>query len=288
MVSMSNDTPRQIDERLAEMYGELATIKRHVASDASMIYSAAGARREYYGRELRYNMSFEEALQKAEKLVADQGFRYHDAEDHLKSYRQGLKDTHAKLDEIEEQDSLYTGWSRFFVVTSSQGHIHSSMHCKSCYDTTTFGWLPHLSGWSEAEAVEACGPALCSVCFPSAPVEHQGGKISPEDAEQLSKGKTITELQAERQAVKDEREAKKAAKAARKVERARKVLAKAEKFYAENGGFDAVMQWEPGRLYSFDLQQTVEDLIRDDMKRVNGQRPYNEDPRQIIAQAEAA
>jgi hypothetical protein len=84
--------------------------------------------------------------------------------------------------EIEALEDLYTGWSRFFVVTSSSGHIHSSMHCSTCYHTTTYGWLPELSGKTEAEAVEAHGPALCSVCFPSAPVDMVGGKITKAQA----------------------------------------------------------------------------------------------------------
>jgi hypothetical protein len=62
-------------------------------------------------------------------------------------------------------------WSRFFLVTSSAGHIHSSMNCSTCRPTTSFGWLPDVSGLTEVEAVEAHGPTLCSVCFPSAPVE---------------------------------------------------------------------------------------------------------------------
>lgn len=84
--------------------------------------------------------------------------------------------------EIDALQALYTGWSRFFLVTSSAGHIHSSMHCSSCRYTTTYGWLPELSGKTEGEAVEAHGPALCSVCFPSAPVEHVGGKITKAQA----------------------------------------------------------------------------------------------------------
>jgi hypothetical protein len=56
------------------------------------------------------------------------------------------------------------------------------MHCSSCRPTTTYGWLPDLSGKTENEAVAAHGPALCSVCFPTAPVEHVGGKITPSQA----------------------------------------------------------------------------------------------------------
>lgn len=67
-------------------------------------------------------------------------------------------------------------WSRFFLVTSSDGHIHSSMSCSTCRPTTAYGWLPEMSGLTEEAAMTALtelgpGPsALCSVCFPNAPV----------------------------------------------------------------------------------------------------------------------
>jgi len=67
-------------------------------------------------------------------------------------------------------------WSRFFLVQG--GHIHSSMSCSSCNkmgQLTRFGWLPELSGLTEADAVAAHGAILCTVCFPSAPVEWTNG-----------------------------------------------------------------------------------------------------------------
>lgn len=90
--------------------------------------------------------------------------------------------------EYEAYDALnaaYDGWARFFVVTSSAGHIHSSMSCGTCRVTTTYGWLPSLSGLTEADAVAECGPALCSVCFPSAPLDHLG-KLTAAKARKLA------------------------------------------------------------------------------------------------------
>lgn len=88
-------------------------------------------------------------------------------------------------EEIAEQEAAYTGWSRFFLVTSSSGHVHSSMHCSTCRPTTTYGWMPELSGQTETQAVTLLGPSLCSVCFPTAPVEHVGGKITAAKAKTL-------------------------------------------------------------------------------------------------------
>ena len=62
-------------------------------------------------------------------------------------------------------------WSRFFLVDASNGHIHRSLHCSTCFPTTRYAWLPDLSGLTEDDAVKAHGPRLCSVCYPSAPVE---------------------------------------------------------------------------------------------------------------------
>jgi hypothetical protein len=62
-------------------------------------------------------------------------------------------------------------WSRFFLVKNVGGHIHSSMSCSTTFPTTQWAWLPTLSGLGEADAVAAEGTRLCSICYPSAPVE---------------------------------------------------------------------------------------------------------------------
>ena len=93
-------------------------------------------------------------------------------------------------------------WSRFFLVLNTNGHIHSSTSCSTCFVTTEFGWLPELSGLTEADAVEQQGEILCSVCFPSAPVEWTNGTSNTDKA-----------AKAEREAAKAERLAKKIAKA---------------------------------------------------------------------------
>jgi len=68
---------------------------------------------------------------------------------------------------IQLDKDLYEGWNRFFLVQ----HIHSSQHCSSFRPTTRVGWLPDVSGLTEAEAVRAHGATLCTICFPSAPTE---------------------------------------------------------------------------------------------------------------------
>jgi len=67
----------------------------------------------------------------------------------------------------------YKGWNRFFLVQ----HIHNTQHCSSFRPTTRVGWLPDVSGLTEAEAVAAHGETLCTICFPSAPTELTTKKV---------------------------------------------------------------------------------------------------------------
>lgn len=75
---------------------------------------------------------------------------------------------------------LYTGWTRFYLVQ----HIHNSPHCSSFRPTTQIGWLPDVSGLTEAEAVAEHGAILCTKCFPTAPVELTNGtlKVAADDS----------------------------------------------------------------------------------------------------------
>lgn len=92
---------------------------------------------------------------------------------------------------IKPLDDLYAqhNWSRFFIVTSSSGHIHKSMHCHSCNkgrSFTTFALMPSLSGSTTDAAVARLGSALCSHCFPEAPTDQREQmKISQRAAQAL-------------------------------------------------------------------------------------------------------
>jgi len=82
--------------------------------------------------------------------------------------------THAALKaEIDAQNEIYRAapWSRFILCLSHGGHIHNAIGCSTLHWDTPVEWHPELSGLSIEAAVNALGPTLCSVCFPSAPVE---------------------------------------------------------------------------------------------------------------------
>lgn len=94
-------------------------------------------------------------------------------------------------------------WNRYYLVTNTNGHVHSSTSCDTCFPTTTFAWLTEQSGMSHEDLVELAGETACTVCFPDAPVD-------------VLKRKSALEAP-ERKAAREEREAKRAAKAAAEV-----------------------------------------------------------------------
>jgi hypothetical protein len=68
-------------------------------------------------------------------------------------------------------EAAYTArrWSRFYHVTNTNGHVHSSRGCSTCFPTTQYGWLTQLSGSTEAELIAVMGDTACTVCYPTAP-----------------------------------------------------------------------------------------------------------------------
>jgi hypothetical protein len=98
------------------------------------------------------------------------------------------------------------GWTRYYLVTNSNGHVHKDRSCERCFHDTQYAWLYEQSGLSAEELVELAGEKACTVCFPWAPVD-------------TLKQKTRLEAP-ERKAARLEREAKKAAVAAKKAAKA--------------------------------------------------------------------
>jgi hypothetical protein len=128
-----------------------------------------------------------------------------------------IKAFNAERDELiterETLDDEYRGrgtWTRYFLVTNTNGHVHTSTECDTCFDDTDFGWLTQFSGTEQDEMGKLSGEAACARCFPNLPAEVMQAK---RDA-RIDTPKRIAERE-ERDAAKAAREAKKAAKAAK-------------------------------------------------------------------------
>lgn len=98
------------------------------------------------------------------------------------------------------------GWTRYYLVTNTNGHVHSSTHCSTCFPTTSYAWLTEQSGMTAEALVELAGESACTECFPWAPVS-------------TLRRHSVLEAP-ERKAARLEREAAKAARDAKKIAKA--------------------------------------------------------------------
>lgn len=176
--TLTEQTPFEIDSRLAEIYAAKAKLQGRIESTQRHMRNQLGDSRDWIFR----GRTRVQVWNLTEEEVAA---RSNDWESYVQSYDKAaylensarLTSLYAELVELItvskalEDEFDRRPWSRFFLVTSSNGHIHRDMNCSTCYPTTGYGWLPSLSGKTEAEAVAEQGPFLCSVCFTSAPTE---------------------------------------------------------------------------------------------------------------------
>ena len=148
----------------------------------------------------------------------------------------------AKLNAIYNQDP----WTRAFLVINSNGHVHSSMDCNTCFATTRYQWLIQYSNDDEKTIVEDAGQDACTICYPSAPAEVLNRPSRIVTADKVAKAKA-----------KAEREAKKAEKIAK--EKANAPTKSGEFLYFKDGKYTEEIKTERSAVSKwFQLQWKVE------------------------------
>lgn len=173
----------EVDTALAELWGERETLyvrldnTRQTIARLSKAPRAGTRRGGYLGTPDEWRTELLSILNGMTPWDRDSANRALDSE---AATTQAIADVSAKIKPLEAEFNA-APWSRFFLVRNSGGHIHSSMRCSTCFVTTSFAWLPTLSGLTEKDAVDEHGTILCSVCFPSAPVEWTVGKSATAD-----------------------------------------------------------------------------------------------------------
>lgn len=207
--TMVNRREAEIDTKLAELWGEEQALRHKQGGIRRSLHLALGLEERIGGRygERHYPHSLGEIVRRAEEAQAEGLLDYYAEKAVARDLAEVASTTEALAKvraEAAPLEAIFNEeqWSRFFLVTNTNGHIHSSMNCSTCYFDTSFAWLPQLSGLTEPDAVEEQGAILCSICFPSAPVEWTNGVSKATQAERDA-----------RAAEKAEREAAKAAKA---------------------------------------------------------------------------
>lgn len=199
--------PSDIDAELYDLYARHQQAQSRAASMAEFVAGEIG--RRVYRRGFRGSAS---AAEVSETIAAwraqPEAERSPDARDILR--RQDEVDKHlaqarAVEREMEPYDHEFArrgGWTRAFLVSNGDGHVHSSMSCSTCRPTTQYHWVTELSDHDEAEIVEAAGERACTVCYPSAPVDVLRRPTTLFTPDEIEKAKA----REEREAAKAERE----------------------------------------------------------------------------------
>jgi hypothetical protein len=147
-----------------------------------------------------------------------------------------------KLNAIYNQDP----WTRAFLVINSNGHVHSSMDCSTCFATTRYNWLIQYSNDDEKTIVEDAGQDACTVCYPSAPADVLNRPSRIVTADKIAKAQA-----------KAERDAKKVARIAK--EKANAPTASGEFLTYKEGKYTRVIKTERSAIIEWaDLQWKIE------------------------------
>jgi hypothetical protein len=98
----------------------------------------------------------------------------------------------AQVAPLDAEYSRRGGWTRYFLVDASNGHVHydnSAYRCSRTRNTQHY-WLTSESGKTAAEIIAQAGSAICTICFPDAPVDSANrprGYHTPSELERVAK-----------------------------------------------------------------------------------------------------
>lgn len=144
-MSVTKEFAVAIDTELSEIYEKVWKINNSIDLDRTSLKWYTKQNGTYDGAAVRIKAKIAEAYESLLPLVARR----------------------TELNRIHSVDL----WSRAYLVVSSDGHVHSSMQCSTCYPQTYFRWLVQYSNDAESTIVEDAGELACTVCYPSAPAE---------------------------------------------------------------------------------------------------------------------
>jgi predicted secreted protein len=180
-MDLNTATPVEIDTELARLWGEINGRLERIQRSMGDLHRIAGDKGRWVNASRKaYELSDAQAEAKVREFIAT-GDEYSTRSarsiiEMIDEARDFNAQDESAVQVLEAEYENRGRWSRFFLVTSSNGHIHSSMHCSTCGIRTKFAWLPGASGQTEAEAIAErdkldSAALLCTVCFPNAPVK---------------------------------------------------------------------------------------------------------------------
>lgn len=142
-------TPAEIDTILADIWGRQNNLIAEIKGYEKKARSAKKCIAQGY---TGYQSVLDNAVAKVAELQAQ------------------MPAIEAEAAPFEAEFTRRGGWTRAFLCTANDGHVHKDRACSTTRLTTKFMWLIDFAGKDEEEVVAAAGCIACTVCFPSAPV----------------------------------------------------------------------------------------------------------------------
>jgi hypothetical protein len=185
MSDLTTQSPAEIDQQLADLAEARATaVSRTYGFDDLRRYAKSEDRSRRLGRH-DWVMSPAEAADVLRALLAAEaaddkyGYGRLSNGSEIGNSRRAVAaydEYVAEMARIKDAEAPLTaeyvrrgGWQRYFLVTSSDGHVHRGMNCSTCRWETVYAWLIDLADCDEAKMVAEYGEKACTVCFPDAP-----------------------------------------------------------------------------------------------------------------------
>jgi hypothetical protein len=168
----------KIDTELSNLYDQIWVINSQILTHQDYIASTEASR-------------FMNDADKASHIA-----KYNKNIEMLIAKRKPLSSRRSELMEIYKNDP----WTRAFLVINSNGHVHSSMGCSTCFDTTRYTWLVQYSNDDETTIVSDAGQDACTVCYPSAPADVLNRPSRIVTADKIAKAQAKADRDAKRQA----------------------------------------------------------------------------------------
>jgi hypothetical protein len=219
-MAVTKDFALEIDTELSNLYNDEWRILDKIA---------------YYKETLDFYI-------KNPKYASDNVEHYEKEIEILKQKLVPIRRRQKELDAIYDQDP----WTRAYLVVSSDGHVHSTRDCSTCFPQTRYAWLIQYSNDDEKTIVEDAGQDACTVCYPSAPAEVLNRPSRIVTADKIAKAQA-----------KAERDAKKAERIAK--EKANAPTASGEFLTYKEGKYTRVIKTERSAVTEwFNLQWTIE------------------------------
>lgn len=175
-MDLTTATPVEIDTELSRLHSEAFPFRQAIEASRTAIHHLV---RGTEGKQALDLGTYQATEERARKLADELPRKLRS----LDAARADLAPLAAAEAPLDAEYVARGRWSRFFLVTSSDGgHIHSSMDCGTCNFRTQYAWYPEFSGMTMTEAIaewdkRGSSEILCTVCFPDAPVARQVAQI---------------------------------------------------------------------------------------------------------------